>query len=306
MTRTRPHMRFEHRQEPPVNTMPGGEFPPPEVMKRLHQEAADQRRVSITTKVRAEESRDASLLAIGLSEHFLDWLSFLLLDRVYALHYGGIVSAEAQESLGAGRILNTVKTTMGFRPSFEERTGHRGAVAISTYRPPRDLNLREYIERIPGKPLISALTWYRKGHSALTPEDQFVNWWTGLEILSVAIDPKATRPVKCPGCGMIRMIGAANTAALRQHIEATLNLSDKVFERLHRIRSAIIHGGKSLDEPSRSELATYLNGLSTLFVSMALRVFNQDRPVDGIPAWYHHPVLGSLEHLSVTLGQLPK
>lgn len=294
LTRTTPHLSYDFCSDSPVETMLEGNFPSPDVLTRLHVKAAEQRKVAIITRVIAGDSRDAMFAATGGTERLLDWISFLLLDRVFALSYGTV----------SGRQGN--KLTMGFRPSFEERSGQRGMVRMSSYRPPRTLNLHTQLRRFPNGSLASALAWYRKGLSALTPEDQFVNWWTGLEILSEALKTEGVKEIECPHCEEFLSIPEVANSALRQHMESNLHLHKRVFHRLHGIRSGIIHGSKLLDEPYRGKLACILPGLSTLFLTMALRVLNNDEQQEDVPAWYYHPVRASIEDMASTLLDLSK
>jgi hypothetical protein len=266
--------------------MPGGTFPSPDDMIRLHKKAAEQRKVEFETIVEAADGRRAHNLARGAAERFLDWLSFLLLEPVVMLEYHDVSGKD-----GGG-------ATIGFRPSFEERSGERGLVTFSAYRPPRTLDIRRVASSTLPPLLPWALKWYRKGLIATEPEEAFSFTWSGLETLSEALASQAPKTVTCGNCGAEVQLAAVAKTGLLDHMRHNLGLTRKVFDRFFDVRSDIVHGKRELDEDFRDEVAFMLPGVRAVFVTTALLVLNGGGTSEGaVPPWFQHPVLGDVSDL---------
>jgi hypothetical protein len=280
-------IEFVPSDEPPVNTVLNGEFPPPNVLMALHQKAAEQRKVEITTSVSASSDRAAYDIARGASERFLDWLSFLLLKPVVMLGYYEI-------SGGVDR-----SHSIGFRPTFEERSGERGLVKVSSYNPPRKLDVRPVaLLQLPEK-LPWALKWYRKSLLAAEPEESFAYTWSGLETLADALEgPPAPKTVVCDQCGHEISLATVAKSGVISHMRHNLGLSRKKFDKFFDLRSDIVHSKREMDESFRDELASLMPMVRTIFISSALLLLNG---TEGNPPWYSHPLLGDVSYLDSTL-----
>jgi hypothetical protein len=278
---------FVPRDEPSVNTMPNGDFPPPDVLMALHQKAVEQRKVEVTTIVSASSDRAAYSMARGATERFLDWLSFLLLKPVVMLAYHEI-------SGGDGSTYS-----IGFRPPFEERSGERGTVTVSSYIPPRTLDIGPYAQLELPEKLPWALKWYRKSLLAPEPEESFAYIWSGLETLADSLEgPPTPKTVVCDQCGHEIPLATVAKAGVIKHMKDNFGLSRTKFDKFFDLRSDIVHSKREMDESFRDDIASLMPMVSTVFITSALLLLNG---TEDVTPWYSHPLLGDVSYLESTL-----
>lgn len=105
--------------------------------------------------------------------------------------------------------------------------------------------------------LFRALRWFARGVAALTPEDQFAQFWFALEILAEhrkrpekvpTACPQCQGPLQCPACNETPLHRPYPKQAIQDLIVVrTRGNPKKVFSVLDKIRNALMHGSDSLD-----------------------------------------------------------
>lgn len=132
----------------------------------------------------------------------------------------------------------------------------------------------------PSEDVFKALFWLRRGLSERDHLDAYAALMVVLEILAAVLVPPETTTRRCPNCGA--EVGTLTRSSVKSLITKTLGGSEELFQRLWKVRNAIVaHGGQAvtadvLHDVVELKLDAIELGFKSLRIAMGM-------PVDGPP-----------------------